>query len=127
VNELDLATVDRLLTTTRAVRRRLDLTRPVPRDVVLECLRLAIQAPTGSNAQLWRWLVIEDAETRAAIAELYRNPPGVLRGPGEAVPEMTPQQQRMMEGARFAASLKSWCIAACTLPRWPSRWRCQAG
>ena len=59
----DLASIDQLLTTTRAVRKRLDLTRPVPREVVLECLRLAIQAPTGGNSQGWRWLVVDDAET----------------------------------------------------------------
>ena len=63
---------DYLLTTTRAVRKRLDLERPVPRDVVLDCLRLAIQAPTGGNSQGWRWLVIDDADTRAAVAALYR-------------------------------------------------------
>ena len=57
---LDLATVDKLLITTRAVRRRLDLTRPVGLDVILECLRLAIQAPTGSNMQTWRWVVVTD-------------------------------------------------------------------
>ena len=55
---LDLATVDKLLTTTRAVRKRLDLTRPVGLDVILECLGLAIQAPTGSNMQTWRWIVV---------------------------------------------------------------------
>ena len=57
VTQGDNAATDRILTTTRAVRKRLDLTRPVPRDVVLECLRLAIQAPTGGNSQGWRWLV----------------------------------------------------------------------
>ena len=66
------AATDHLLMTTRAVRKRLDLTRPVPREVVLECLRLAIQAPTGGNSQGWRWLVVDDAETRAAVAALYR-------------------------------------------------------
>lgn len=70
---MDLATVDELLTTTRSVRRRLDLDRPVGRDVILECIRLAMQAPTASNAQDWRWLVITDAEKRAAIAEIYRS------------------------------------------------------
>src|SRR5438045_2186152 len=77
--ELDRAVVDELLTTTRAVRKRLDLTRPVPREVVLECLRLAVQAPTGSNGQFWRWLVVTEPDTRAAIAELYRNPPGIAQ------------------------------------------------
>jgi nitroreductase len=72
VTEADNSATDRILTTTRAVRKRLDLTRPVPREVVLECLRLAIQAPTGGNSQGWRWLVIDDAEKRAAVAALYR-------------------------------------------------------
>jgi nitroreductase len=68
---MDIATVDELLTTTRAVRKRLDLNRPVGRDVILECIQLAMQAPTGSNAQDWRWLVVADAGKRAAIAEIY--------------------------------------------------------
>jgi nitroreductase len=70
---MDIASVDELLTTTRAVRKRLDLERPVGRDVILECIRLAMQAPTASNAQDWRWLVITDADKRAAIAEIYRS------------------------------------------------------
>jgi len=68
----DLSETDRLLTTTRAVRKRLDLTRPVDRQVVLECLQLATQAPTGGNRQPWRWLVIDDPDTKAALADLYR-------------------------------------------------------
>jgi nitroreductase len=70
---VDIASVDELLSTTRSVRKRLDLTRPVGRDVILECLQLAMQAPTASNAQDWRWLVITDADKRAAIAEIYRS------------------------------------------------------
>jgi len=70
---VDLASVDELLTTTRSVRKRLDLTRPVGREVILECIRLAMQAPTASNAQDWRWLVITDAKKRAAIADIYRS------------------------------------------------------
>jgi nitroreductase len=70
----DLAMTDSLLATTRSVRKRLDLERPVPRDVLLECLELAVQAPTGSNAQTWRWIVVDDAAQRAALAELYRKP-----------------------------------------------------
>jgi nitroreductase len=68
---MDKATVDELLSTTRSVRKRLDLSRPVSRDVILECIRLAMQAPTASNAQDWRWLVITDADKRAAIAKIY--------------------------------------------------------
>ncbi|HEY3095423.1 MAG TPA: nitroreductase family protein [Acidimicrobiia bacterium] len=70
--ELDLETVDHLLSTTRAVRKRLDLDRPVPPEVVEECLCLATQAPTGSNRQGWHWLVVTDADKRAALAEMYR-------------------------------------------------------
>jgi nitroreductase len=70
--QFDIAMTDELLATTRAVRKRLDLDRPVPRDVILECLELAVQAPTGSNTQGWRWLVIDDAAQRAALATLYR-------------------------------------------------------
>jgi nitroreductase len=70
---VDIASVDELLTTTRSVRKRLDLNRPVGRDVILECIRLAMQAPTASNTQDWRWLVITDADKRAAIADIYRS------------------------------------------------------
>lgn len=65
-------TVDELLTTTRSVRKRLDFDRPVPREVLLECLDLALQAPTGSNSQGWQWMFVEDAEKKKAIADVYR-------------------------------------------------------
>lgn len=68
---LDL-TLDELLTTTRSVRKRLDLEKPVPREVLLECLDLALQAPTGSNSQGWQWMFVEDPEKKQAIAEVYR-------------------------------------------------------
>ncbi len=67
----DLETVDRLLSTTRAVRRRLDLDRPVPRELILDCIRLSQQAPTGTNAQHWRWLVIDDPELRRGLGQIY--------------------------------------------------------
>ncbi len=68
---MDIASVDELLSTTRAVRKRLDLERPVGREVILECIQLAMQAPTASNTQDWRWLVVTDADKRAAIADIY--------------------------------------------------------
>ncbi|TDW18843.1 nitroreductase family protein [Kribbella kalugense] len=68
---LDL-TPDELLTTTRTVRKRLDLERPVPMELIRECIEIALQAPSGSNRQTWHWLVITDAEKRAAIGEYYR-------------------------------------------------------
>ncbi|MEZ5234063.1 MAG: nitroreductase family protein [Acidimicrobiales bacterium] len=60
-----------MLSTTRAVRRRLDLDRPVPDDALLTCLRLASQAPTGSNTQNWRWVVVRDADKKAELARIY--------------------------------------------------------
>ena len=65
-------TPDELLTTTRAVRRRLDLTRPVSLELVRECLEIALQAPSGSNRQHWEWIVVTDPQRRAAIGEYYR-------------------------------------------------------
>jgi nitroreductase len=70
---ISIDVADELLTTTRAVRKRLDLSRPVPRQVILDCIRVSQQAPTGSNNQGWRWIVITDPEKRAALAELYRS------------------------------------------------------
>jgi nitroreductase len=64
--------VDELLTTTRSVRLRLDLDRPVPLELVEECLRIALQAPSGSNTQMWQWIVVTDPELRAAIGDVYR-------------------------------------------------------
>ncbi|MBB3602360.1 nitroreductase [Mycolicibacterium sp. BK556] len=68
---LDL-TVDELLTSTRSVRKRLDFDRPVPREVLMECLDLALQAPTGSNAQGWQWVFVEDPAKKKALADIYR-------------------------------------------------------
>lgn len=95
---MDIGCVDELLSTTRAVRKRLDLNRPVERGVILECLQLAMQAPTASNEQNWRWIVITDADKRAAIAEIYR-------GVGEhylahaATTARDPQTRRVYENA----------------------------
>src|SRR5205085_8281003 len=75
---MDIATVDRVLTTTRVVRRRLDLSRPVERDVVERCIDDAFQAPTGSIAQGWHFVVVTDAAKRAALADLYRRAAAVV-------------------------------------------------
>ncbi|HET9078362.1 MAG TPA: nitroreductase family protein [Acidimicrobiales bacterium] len=71
MTDFDLTQTDRLLATTRSVRKRLDVSRPVPAEVVLDCLRLAVQAPTGSNSQGWRWMVVTDADKRRELARLY--------------------------------------------------------
>jgi len=69
---MDLATVDELLTSTRSVRKRLDLSRPVEPKVIERCIEIALQAPTASNAQSWHFVVVTDPEKRGGIAQLYR-------------------------------------------------------
>jgi nitroreductase len=93
---------DELLTTTRTVRKRLDLTRPVPLELVEECLSIALQAPTGSNRQGWHWIVVTDAEQRRLIGEFYgRATEAYLASGGSAAalfaddPQRAPVQQRV--------------------------------
>ena len=100
----DLTETDRLLSTTRAVSRRLDLDRPVEPEVVLECLRLAVQAPTGSNAQGWRWLVVTDPDKKAELARLYRES-GLDYLAHAASTEPDPQTRRVYERARDLAEV----------------------
>ena len=70
--QFDLAETDHLLRTTRSVRKRLDLEAPVDVRTVLECIDVAVQAPTGGNVQQWRWLGIDDPDKRRALGELYK-------------------------------------------------------
>ncbi len=70
--DFDLEMTDKLLSTTRSVRKRLDFDREVPREVVMDCLELGLQAPTGSNRQGWRWLVVTDEGLRRELGRLYR-------------------------------------------------------
>lgn len=95
----DINETDRLLSTTRAVRRRLDLERPVERDVILDCIRLAVQAPTGSNQQTWRWLVITDPDKRAALAEAYNVAGKAYLSMAAENPDNDPQTRRVYESA----------------------------
>ncbi|MEP7114799.1 MAG: nitroreductase family protein, partial [Ilumatobacteraceae bacterium] len=62
---------DELLSTTRAVRKRLDFAKPVPDDLVRECVAMALQAPSGSNEIAMRFVVVRDPATIAAIADVY--------------------------------------------------------
>ncbi len=101
--------IDQLLTTTRAVRKRLDLERPVPPEVIDECLELAIQAPTGGNQQTWRWIVVTDEDKRKALADMYREAWNVVyKNQGEDAmaqqrPEIEDQQRRVYRSADFLA------------------------
>ncbi|NKY32807.1 nitroreductase family protein [Nocardia speluncae] len=101
---MNFAGTDHLLSTTRAVRRRLDLKRPVEREVILECLRLAIQAPTASNMQSWRWLVIDDPGVRAEVAEIY------VRGTASRIERRRdhatdPQSRRVYDSALYLTTI----------------------
>lgn len=88
---------DDVITTTRAVRRRLDLERPVEDSVIDECLELALQAPSGSNSQRWRFLVLTDPEVRGSIAELYRRAAAPYLEQRRA--STTTDQQRRVQGS----------------------------
>jgi nitroreductase len=68
----ELAEIDRLLTTTKAVRYRLDLERPLDPALVVDCIRLANYAPNASNAQEWHWVVVTDPDIRRRAGEQYR-------------------------------------------------------
>ena len=101
-------TPDELLTTTRSVRKRLDLTRPVPLDLVRECLQIALQAPSASNRQTWQWLVITDPDLRAAIGAFYaRAVDRYLASPAAAGklfaddPERAPVQRRVGDSVAY--------------------------
>lgn len=101
-------TPDDVLTTTRSVRKRLDFTRPVERAVLEECLRVAQQAPTGSNRQSWHFVVVTDAEKRLALADLYRRGWERYRaGGGAGVQYSDPQrvatQTRVSDSAQYLA------------------------
>jgi nitroreductase len=101
--EFDLAQSDALLSTTRAVRKRLDFDREVPDDVLLECLQLAVQAPTGSNQQGWRWMVIRDAEKKAALADMYRRAGGEYLAAAAEAADASTQGGRVVDSANYLA------------------------
>jgi len=102
-------TTDELLSTTRSVRLRLDFDRPVQREVLSECLTLALQAPSASDAQGWRWVFVDDPEKKRALAEIYRaNLAGAARKSGDREASgQSPQQARMAaSGAHLVAHLQ---------------------
>jgi len=94
--------VDEALSTTRTVRRRLDVTRPVERDVLLECIELAVQAPSGTNRQGWHWIVVDDRTKIQAIAQIYRTAlePAFSALSPELVAAMRGARKRMYESGR---------------------------
>ena len=103
-------TPDELLTTTRSVRKRLDLTRPVEREVIEECLFIAQQAPSPSNLQSWHFLVVTDPAKRAALGDFYRkgfetyaNSPVAASHVSSGDPRRDATQARVMSSAQYLA------------------------
>jgi nitroreductase len=102
-------TPDQLLSTTRAVRKRLDLTRPVEPELLRECIELAVQAPSGSNTQTWHFVIVTDPEKKKAIGDLYRQGMSEVYGSvtASSAPSSPPEteqaraQQRITDSARY--------------------------
>jgi nitroreductase len=100
----DVASLDRYLTTTKQVRRRLDLTRSVPVETVLDCIDIASRAPIGGNVQINRWLLVDDEKTRQRLADLYRaNGAGYLQEGSRRVEEMgnEPTARRVVDSSLY--------------------------
>jgi len=108
--DIDLATADRLLSTTRSVRKRLDLARPVDPALLERAIEIALQAPTGSNSQGWHFVVVSDAEKRARIGALYCrafegyvNMPNAFRDTLAAEDPRARQLPRIVDSATYLA------------------------
>lgn len=102
---MDIASTDHLLKTTRSVRKRLDFSRPVSREVIEQCLDIALQAPTGGNQQNWHFVVVTDAAKRKALADMYRRGWAVYtqmeRPPMPEDDLRTGQLPRVIDSAQF--------------------------
>jgi nitroreductase len=101
---MNLEDIDRLLTTTPSVRKKLDLERPVEPGVVADCLRIALQAPTAGGQQTWRWIVVRDQEIRNELGKLFRSMgsaylDNVEKRLGDAA--HTPAGRRALSSGRF--------------------------
>ena len=107
--DFDLSQTDALLSTTRAVRKRLDFEREVSDDVLLECLQLAVQAPTGSNTQGWRWMVIRDQAKKDALAEMYMRVGGEYLKAAAETSEAGTQTSRVLSSAQYLAEHLAEC------------------
>jgi nitroreductase len=118
---------DELLSTTRAVRKRLDFTRPVSDDLVRECVAMALQAPSGGNEIAMRFVVVRDRATVAAVAEVYRqcfqiyaDSPGFAGKIKRDTDVLHAQQQRVASSASYLAAHMAECpvlVLGCTTSR----------
>jgi len=106
--DFDIEQVDQLLSTTRAVRRRLDLEREVPDDLLLQCIELAEQAPSGGDISSRRWLVVRDPEIKRQLADLYRSAGGsdIIERAEQRAGPAHPKQRVVESAAHLAANLE---------------------
>jgi len=116
--------VDEVLTTTRAVRRRLDVTRPVSRKLLEECLEIALQAPNGSNRNTWRWIIVDDPAMIAKLADEYKAAMGLLNSGAMPTPNPLgngiPREDKILESA-YALVEKLDKMPAILIPLMPGR------
>jgi len=102
--DIDPAHVDAVLATTRAVRRRLDLERPVDNQILLDCIDLAEQAPTGGNLGSRRWIIVRDQAVKDQLGELYRATAlPLMAAAAERLRGTGHSQERVMESALYLA------------------------
>ena len=101
---IDRSQADALLTTTRSVRKRLDLERPVPLRLVEECLEVALQAPTGSNRQGWHFMVIDDPDKKAVLADIYQRAITIYASMGSGTEELPADDPRVAAYPKVADS-----------------------
>jgi nitroreductase len=101
MTEFDLTQIDRLLTTTKSVSQRLDLTRPVPIPLVLECIKIASHAPIGGNREATRWMVVADPQVKQAVAKVYADVGRPYIESGRASVGAGSRQARVLESGTY--------------------------
>ncbi len=106
--DFDLQQTDELLSTTRAVRKRLDLERDVPNDLIMRCIELAEQAPSGGDISSRRWLVVRDPETKKQLADLYRaaGGTGIIETAEQRASSNHPKRSVLESAAHLAANME---------------------
>ena len=102
--DIDPRHVDEVLTTTRAVRRRLDLERPVNNQMLLDCIDLAEQAPTGANLGSRRWIIVRDQAVKDQLGHLYQDAAlGFMSQTAERLRGTGHPQEKVMASAQYLA------------------------
>ena len=102
--DIDVDSVDEALTTTRAVRLRLDLERPVDDDIIFACIDVAEQAPSGGNQGSRRWVIVRDPAVKTKIAELYMATGGeFMIGARDRIAGTGHPREKVMQSAAYLA------------------------